>query len=369
MPLTRVKPPALDRTLNYAANTFTANYITFGDGTTQTTAGAAVDAYARTQANTANTLAANSYIQANAAFIQANSANTLAANSYIQANAAFIQANSANTLAANSYIQANAAFIQANSANTLAANSYIQANAAFIQANSANTLAANSYIQANAAFIQANSANTLAANSYIQANAAFAKANTSGSGYLANSIIFANTTGYLSNVSNFNFYTSNNTLVTNNLRLTPGGGGQITFADGTTQTTAGGGGGGASSNSFSTILVSGQPNVIANTPTGILTLVAGSGMTITTVGTSNTITFASTGGFSGGTIPNQLIMSNTTPSISNGTGALIVTGGIGVTGNIYIGASSVLGYANNASNSVVYQIYNSTTNSLDTIFG
>jgi len=98
-------------------------------------------------------------------------------------------------------------------------------------------------------------------------------------------------------------------------------------------------------------------------------LVAGSGMTITTAQTSNTITFASTGGFSGGTISNQLIIANSTSSISNSTGALIVTGGVGVTGNIYIGASSVLGFANNASKSVVYQVYNATTNSLDTIFG
>jgi hypothetical protein len=65
MALTRIQPSALDQTLNYTANTFTANYITFGDGTTQTTAGVAVDAYARTQANSA-------YVQANAAFAQAN---------------------------------------------------------------------------------------------------------------------------------------------------------------------------------------------------------------------------------------------------------------------------------------------------------
>jgi hypothetical protein len=46
---------------------------------------------------------------------------------------------------------------------------------------------------------------------------AFNKANTAAttSGYLANSVIFANTTGYLSNTSNISFYTSNNTLVIN----------------------------------------------------------------------------------------------------------------------------------------------------------
>jgi hypothetical protein len=99
------------------------------------------------------------------------------------------------------------------------------------------------------AYTQANSANTLATNSFIQANAAnamayaaFAKANTGGSGsssgYLADSIIYANTTGYLSNVSSLQFFASNNTLLTTNLTLTSGSGGLITFPDGTTQTTA-----------------------------------------------------------------------------------------------------------------------------------
>jgi len=38
MALTRIQPSALDKTLNYTANTFSANYITFGDGTSQTSA-------------------------------------------------------------------------------------------------------------------------------------------------------------------------------------------------------------------------------------------------------------------------------------------------------------------------------------------
>ena len=102
-----------------------------------------------------------------------------------------------------------------------------------------------------------------------------------------------------------------------------------------------GGGGGGTTNSFGTIVVSGQPQVIANIANAPLTLVAGSGINITTVGTSNTITFSSTG-FSGGSIPNALTIANTTASTSNGTGALIVYGGAGITGNVY--ANSV--YAN-----------------------
>ena len=52
---------------------------------------------------------------------------------------------------------------------------------------------------------------------YAKANAAFDKANTGGSGsssgYLANSVIIANTTGYLTNTSSIQYFTSNNNLV------------------------------------------------------------------------------------------------------------------------------------------------------------
>jgi hypothetical protein len=41
MSLTRIQPAALDVTLNYRANNFTANGFTFADGTTQTTAAGA----------------------------------------------------------------------------------------------------------------------------------------------------------------------------------------------------------------------------------------------------------------------------------------------------------------------------------------
>jgi hypothetical protein len=52
-------------------------------------------------------------------------------------------------------------------------------------------------------------------------------------------------------------------------------------------------------NAFGVISVSGQPLVIANTTDTTVTFVAGSGMTITTSGTANTITFSSSGGGGG----------------------------------------------------------------------
>ena len=52
---------------------------------------------------------------------------------------------------------------------------------------------------------------------------------------------------------------------------------------------------------FKTIAVAGQSNVVADSSTDTLTLVAGSNMTITTNAGSDTITFASSGGGGGGT--------------------------------------------------------------------
>jgi plastocyanin len=54
-------------------------------------------------------------------------------------------------------------------------------------------------------------------------------------------------------------------------------------------------GGGGASDSFSIIAVSGQNNLVADSPTDILTLVAGTGISITTNSGSDTITITNTG--------------------------------------------------------------------------
>ena len=69
---------------------------------------------------------------------------------------------------------------------------------------------------------------------------------------------------------------------------------QYLMADGSVST------GGGSSNSFETIAVSGQSDVVADSATDTLTLVAGSNMTITTNASGDSITFASSGGGGGG---------------------------------------------------------------------
>jgi plastocyanin len=66
----------------------------------------------------------------------------------------------------------------------------------------------------------------------------------------------------------------------------------------TINSTASGGGGGGSSNSFATIAVAGQSSVVADSSTDTLTLVGAGTTTITTNATSDTITITSSGGTS-----------------------------------------------------------------------
>ena len=62
-----------------------------------------------------------------------------------------------------------------------------------------------------------------------------------------------------------------------------------------------------------------------------------------------------------------LTLAGTTTSISTTTGALQVRGGVGVGGSVYVG--NRIGFVNTSNVSVVYQYYNTLTNSLDTVFG
>jgi hypothetical protein len=68
---------------------------------------------------------------------------------------------------------------------------------------------------------------------------------------------------------------------------------------------------------FSTIAVSGQSDVVADTTTDTLTFVAGSNMTITTTAGSDTITFASSGGGAGAPTTSQYVTLATDGSLSN----------------------------------------------------
>ena len=66
------------------------------------------------------------------------------------------------------------------------------------------------------------------------------------------------------------------------------------------------------------------------------------------------------------TITNTLSITTGTSSTSTTTGALTVKGGIGVGGSVYVW--NRVGFVNTSNQSVVYLIYNTSTNSLDTVF-
>ena len=87
--------------------------------------------------------------------------------------------------------------------------------------------------------------------------------------------------------------------------------------------------------------------------TSDVTAYSGSNIAVTVGGTANTI-----------------LCTNSITSTSNVTGALRVSGlgGIGVGGNVYVGQR--VGFVWGANNvSSVYQVFNNSTNSLDTVFG
>ena len=85
------------------------------------------------------------------------------------------------------------------------------------------------------------------------------------------------------------------------------------------------GGGGGSTDSFKTIAVSGQSDVVADSPTDTLTLVAGTNVTITTNASTDTITISSSGGGGGGMDPADILgTSGQITSTDNGDGTATI---------------------------------------------
>ena len=91
--------------------------------------------------------------------------------------------------------------------------------------------------------------------------------------------------------------------------------------------------GGATSNSFSTIAVAGQTNVVASSATDVLTLVAGNNITITTNAGTDTLTISSAGG-EGGAASNSFstiaVAGQTNVVADSATDTLTLTAGSGI---------------------------------------
>jgi hypothetical protein len=251
--------------------------IKFADGTTQNTA-AASNAYSIAAFNTANSAASNTVtLQGGLNTANANISLIFGALSTANANIATLFAidnaintavqianTTANSAASNTVVlQGGLNTANANITLLISVNDTQNANIALAltTANNANSIAYGAFNKANTDVTSisitpgtyGDSGNvaviTVAANGRIVSvtntaiTASGGGGGVSASGYLANSIIFANTTGYLSNTSGLQFISTNNTVITSNVQLSSG----ITFADGTRQTTASSGGGGGSS--------------------------------------------------------------------------------------------------------------------------
>jgi len=241
---------------SYANSAFIVANNSLGIDTTQNTNITNVGTYANSaflSANTPSHVANSAASYANSGFAVANSGASYANSAFTRANNS-INANTGGTITGNLTISGNLTMTGAGNistanisvtnnltalsittgsgiggvilgANVIYSNVFVANSGGYIQfsdgskqyiANAPSHVSTSAASYANSAFLTANTPSHVANSAASYANAAFAKANTasgaSASGYLANSIIVANSTGFLSNTSNLLFIQSNNTL-------------------------------------------------------------------------------------------------------------------------------------------------------------
>ena len=93
------------------------------------------------------------------------------------------------------------------------------------------------------------------------------------------------------------------------------------------------GGGGTASNSFATISVSGQDNVAADSSTDVLTLIAGTNVSITTNATNDSVTINSTGNFTSVdsiVYPDYITFDTTPETVPTAAGSMFWDSGDGI---------------------------------------
>ena len=124
-------------------------------------------------------------------------------------------------------------------------------------------------------------------------------------------------------------------------------------------------GSGGSQNLFSTIAVSGQSNVVADSTTDTLTLVAGSGMTLTTDASGDSITFASSGGGSGNstfakdtfTGDGSTTAFTMSTNMSTENGLIVFIDGVYQADNVYSVSGTTLTFATAPLNSRIIEVF------------
>jgi len=105
-------------------------------------------------------------------------------------------------------------------------------------------------------------------------------------------------------------------------------------------------------------------NVVISTTITANASVGTAGQVLTSGASGNVYWSTVSGG--GVNLASSYAFTNVTASANATSGAITTAGGLGVANNLYVGGR--VGFANTTS-SVVYQIYNATTGSLDTVFG
>jgi len=143
----------------------------------------------------------------------------------------------------------------------------------------------------------------------------------------------------------------------NNLKLTPSGGGGITFADGTVQTTAATGSGGGVTNITTGVGITANASTgsILLTNSGVTSLVQGSGITLNAGTGSITISASGTAGVTTATgTANQVLVNSTSGSAQTGAIVLTTPQNIDTAANVQFGTLGI-GTAVGAGNGVNFQ--------------
>jgi len=286
---------------------------------------------------------------------------------------------------------AQAGFTAANTAQTTATAGFAAANTAQTSASAAFNAANTAQTTATAGFTAANTAQTTAAAAFNAANTAQTTATNALSNTVqvltvnsATRVVIANTTATTSNVTGAlvvaggiatqgNIYSTGGTLVINNGLATTGNSGTIVLGDGTFTKTYGGswtfGGGVASTGAgftapnspgltYTGYTFSGTGQSIYQPTPGVVGITANSANAFTVSAPSGGVNFVQVSGNTTGNavtigaggadanvdvsiIPKgsagKVNIPSTVASTSNITGALVVSGGLGVSGDIYAG--------------------------------